>query len=150
MNLFVKYIQKIQNIVTHSKTRAKTCFLCFFNRQNIWPRAKTPRLQFSKGSDAKSRNPYIQVAHPWRTPKKRGAKCLYISGAPPGAPFQFILCSSLQWRRTAPELPGQASLSDSMTRLSDGMVVQARLHLNQGMGAFLLLLEINILLSHVY
>ena len=86
---------------------------------------------------------YIQVAHHWRTPKKRGAKCLYISGAPPGAPFQFILCSSLQWRRTAPELPGQASLSDSMTRLSDGMVVQARLHLNQGMGTFLLLLEIN-------
>ena len=76
------------------------------------------------------------MAHHRRTPKKRGAKCLYISGAPPGAPFQFILCSSLQWRRTAPELPGQASLSDSMTRLSDGMVVQARLHLNQGMGAF--------------
>ena len=41
-------------------------------------------------------------------------------------------------------MPGQASLSDSMTRLSDGMVVQARLHLNQGVDANLRSLGINI------
>ena len=87
---------------------------------------------------------YIQVAHHWRTPKKWGAKCLYMSGAPPGAPSHFTLFSSLHWRQSAPELPDQASLSDSMTRLSDGMVVQARLQLNQGMGTFLLVLEINL------
>ena len=91
------------------------------------------------------------LIYKWRTigalPKSEARNAyiyIYISGAPPGAPFQLISFSSLQWRRTAPELPGQASLSDSMTRLSDGMVVQARLHLNQGMGTFLLLLEINL------
>ena len=83
------------------------------------------------------------MAHHWRTPKKRGAKCLYISGAPPGAPVQIIIFLGLRWRQAATKLGDQGFPGDTHDPPTAANLVQARLQLNQGVDANLSSLGIN-------